>query len=245
MIGFKMKKINALVATSLITVSLTACQQMQSITDGTINTFTKGIQAYDAWAGKQTMTIWDETQNKSLRDKFLVLEKEGDNSSIKLNKALITDKYKLDKRTSNTIYLEKYITHQANFGEANRKIDSGFYVSEKDLAAKLFIEQALAQGHEVRMYKKDINESINMALKQTITEFNGASNRYDADPAFIEFDKSGSPVAIMTRSWQTISAIGVDSRIYTNIYFGTDVLRWFENNFSNRHLENALIRTIR
>lgn len=49
----------------------------------------------------------------------------------------------------------------------------------------------------------------------------------------------------MTRSWQTIAAIGVASRIYTNIYFGEATMRWFENNFSNRYLENALIRTIR
>ncbi len=60
--------------------------------------------------------------------------------------------------------------------------------------------------------------------------------------AFVEFDKEGSPVAIMTRSWQTISAIGVDSRIYTNIYFTQDTLRWFENNFSNRYLKDSLIR---
>lgn len=70
----------------------------------------------------------------------------------------------------------------------------------------------------------------------------GAQNRYDVDPAFVEFDKNGSPVAIMTRSWQTISAIGVDSRLYTNIYFAQDALRWFENNFSNRYLEDSLLR---
>ncbi|MFW1744555.1 hypothetical protein [Acinetobacter johnsonii] len=95
------------------------------------------------------------------------------------------------------------------------------------------------------MYKKNINSDLNRGLVQSITEFNGAANRYDVDPAFIEFDKDGNPVAMMTRSWQTISAIGVDSRIYTNIYFAQDALRWFENNFSNRYLEDSLIRTIR
>ena len=109
----------------------------------------------------------------------------------------------------------------------------------------MFIEQALAKGHQVRMYKKNINTDLNRGLVQFITEFNGAANRYDVDPAFVEFDKEGSPVAIMTRSWQTISAIGVDSRIYTNIYFSQDALRWFENNFSNHYLEDSLIRTIR
>ncbi|HCQ9872693.1 TPA: hypothetical protein OMQ57_003470, partial [Acinetobacter baumannii] len=141
--------------------------------------------------------------------------------------------------------LEKYITHQANFNEANRKISNGIYISEKDLAAKMFIEQALAKGNEVKQYKKNINALINQGLKQPITEFNGASNRYDVDPVLIEFDKSGSPVAIMSRAWQTISAIGVDSRIYTNIYFGNETMRWFENNFSNRTLEDSLIRIYR
>lgn len=109
----------------------------------------------------------------------------------------------------------------------------------------MFIEQALAKGNEVRQYKKNVNALINQGFRQSITEFNGALNRYDADPALIEFDKSGNPIAIMTRSWQIISAIGVDSRIYTNIYFGSDAMRWFQNNFSNRTLENSLIRIYR
>lgn len=155
----------------------------------------------------------------------------------------MNDKFKLEKRTMVSIYLEKYINHEANFNEANRKINNGIYISEKDLASKMFIDQALVKGHQVRMYKKNINGDLNRGLVQSITEFNGAVNRYDVDPAFVEFDKDGSPIAIMTRSWQTISAIGVDSRIYTNIYFTQDAMRWFENNFSNRYLEDSLIRT--
>lgn len=145
----------------------------------------------------------------------------------------------------NAIYLEKYITHQSNFSEANRKIDTGIYISEKDLAAKMFIEKALAKGNDVHQYKKNINALINRSLKQPIADFSGASNRYDVDPALIEFNKAGSPVAIMTRSWQTISAIGVDRRIYTNLYFGSETMRWFENSISNRTLEDSLIRTYR
>lgn len=180
-------------------------------------------------------------QNTSIRDKFLVLSQENNSNSIKLNPILIKDKYKLEKHTFDVIYLEKYITHQANFKEENRKIYNGLYISEKDLTAKLFIEQALAKGNEVRLYKKNINASINKGHRQTITEFNGVFNRYDADPILIEFDKSGSPVAIMTYSWQTISANSIDSRIYTNIHFESETMRWFENNFSNRALEYSLI----
>lgn len=241
-----MNKFKILSTTVLSTVILTGCQQIQTVANSTVSTISKGVQAYDGWVSKGTQRVWDEMQNPNLRDKFLVLTQDSDNNSVmKLNPNLLNDKYKLDKRTSGAIYLEKYITHQANFAEANRQINQGIYISEKDLASKLFIEQALAQGHEVRMYKKNLNRDLNQGLVQRINQFQGAVNRYDVDPAFVEFDKSGSPVAIMTRSWQTISAIGVDSRIYTNIYFSQDALRWFENNFSNRYLEDSLIRTIR
>ncbi|MCU4391361.1 hypothetical protein KTH73_11570 [Acinetobacter courvalinii] len=240
-----MNKLNILITVSLLLGSLTGCQQMQTMADQTVNSISKGVRAYDGWISKGTARVWDEMQNKSIRDKYLTLAQEGNNNLIKLNQALLNDKYKLEKRSFDTIYLEKYITHQANFSDANRKIDTGIYISEKDLAAKMFIEQALAKGNEVRQYKKNINALLNRSLKKPITEFNGASNRYDVDPALIEFDKAGSPVAIMTRSWQTISAIGVDSRIYTNLYFGPETMRWFENSISNRSLEDALIRTYR
>lgn len=240
-----MNKLNILITVGLLLGLLIGCQQVQTMADHTVNSISKGVQAYDGWVSKGTARVWDEMQNKSVRDKYLILAQEGNNNLIKLNQALLNDKYKLEKRSFDAIYLEKYITHQANFSEANRKIDTGIYISEKDLAAKMFIEQALAKGNEVRQYKKNINALINRSLKQSITEFNGASNRYDVDPALIEFDKVGSPVAIMTRSWQTISAIGVDSRIYTNLYFGPETMRWFENSISNRSLEDSLIRTYR
>ena len=230
-------------AVSFFAVNLVGCQQMQTVTDSTTGAISKGITAYDGWVSKGTQRVWDEMLNKDIRNKFLVLSSRSDNNVIILNQSLLNDKFKLEKRTMGSIYLEKYINHEANFNEANRKINNGIYISEKDLVSKMFIEQALAKGHQVRMYKKNINSDLNRGLVQSITEFNGAANRYDVDPAFVEFDKNDSPIAIMTRSWQTISAIGVDSRIYTNIYFTQDAMRWFENNFSNRYLEDSLIRT--
>lgn len=229
-------------AGSFFAVNLVGCQHIQTVADRTTGVISKGITAYDGWVSKGTQRVWDEMLNKEIRNKFLVLSNRSDNNVIILNQSLMNDKFKLEKRTMGSIHLEKYINHEANFNEANRKINNGIYISEKDLASKMFIEQALAKGHQVRMYKKNINSDLNRGLVQSITEFNGAANRYDVDPAFVEFNKEGSPVAIMTRSWQTISAIGVDSRIYTNIYFAQDALRWFENNFSNRYLEDSLIR---
>jgi len=230
---------------SFLAMNLVGCQHIQTVADSTASTISKGITAYDGWVSTGTQRVWDEMLNKDIRNKFLVLSSHSDNHVIILNQSLINDKFKLEKRTMGSIYLEKYINHEANFNEANRKINNGIYISEKDLASKMFIKQALAKGHQVRMYKNNINSDLNRGLVKSITEFNGAANRYDVDPAFVEFDKDGSPVAMMTRSWQTISAIGVDSRIYTNIYFAQDALRWFENNLSNRYLEDSLIRIIR
>lgn len=230
---------------TFFSLALVGCLQMQEAANSTVKTISKGVQAYDGWVSNGTVKVWSDMRDENIRNKFLVLSSKGNNNVITLNSALLKDKYKLEKRTFDAIFLEKYITHQANFSEANRRINNGIYVSEKDLAAQLFIEQALARGNEVRLYKKDVNASLNNNLRQAITAFNGASNRYDVDPALIEFDKEGSPISIMTRSWQTVSAIGVDSRIYTNVYFGADMMRWFENNYTNRYLENNLIRTYR
>lgn len=238
-----MKKNFLFLVGGFFVINLVGCQHIQTVADSTTSVISKGITAYDGWVSKGTQRVWDEMLNKDIRNKFLFLSSVSDNNVIILNQSLMNDKFKLEKRTMGSIYLEKYINHEANFNEANRKINNGIYISEKDLASKMFIEQALAKGHQVRMYKKNINSDLNRGLVQSITEFNGAVNRYDVDPAFVEFDKDGSPIAIMTRSWQTISAIGVDSRIYTNIYFTQDAMRWFENNFSNRYLEDSLIRT--
>ena len=237
-----MKKNFLFLVGGFFVINLVGCQQIQTAADSTTGAISKGVSAYDGWVSKGTQRVWDEMLNKDIRNKFLVLSSLSDNNVIILNQSLMNDKFKLEKRTMGSVHLEKYINHEANFNEANRKINNGIYISEKDLASKMFIEQALAKGHQVRMYKKNINSDLNRGLVQSITEFNGAVNRYDVDPAFVEFDKDGSPIAIMTRSWQTISTIGVDSKIYTNIYFAQDALRWFENNFSNRYLEESLIR---
>lgn len=241
-----MYKKSLIIFTALTAISLGGCQHMQDAANTTMGTVSKGIQAYDGWVSKGRKRVWDEMANPAIRDKFLVLNQNSNgNNQMKLNPLLVNDKFELKERNFSTIYLEKYVFQESNFDEANRRIRNGAYISEKDLAAKLFIEQALAQGHEVRMYKASLNAEINQHLKQTIIEFKGAQNNYGFDPVFIEFDQTGSPVAIMTRSWQTVSVIGVASRVYTNIYFGQATMRWFENNFSNRYLENTLIRTIR
>lgn len=236
----------ATVLTVISTFSLTACQQVQTLADASVKTISQGIDAYDGWIEKGHVRLWGMFENESLRDTYLMLEDRGEGKgAIKINPKLQADKYKLEKRNFDAIFLEKYVGHYSNFSDANRKIDQAVYISEKDLAAQMYIDQARKNGNEVRIYKSGLNRDINNFMGQAITKFDGAQNRYNADPAFVEFDKNGSPVSFMTRSWQTISAIGVDSRIYTNIYFGKDAMRIFENRFGNKYLEDNLIRVIK
>lgn len=178
-----MNKKTFILLTTVAGFSLSGCQQMQNAANSTMGSVSKGLQAYDGWVSKGTQRVWDEMVNPAIRDKFLVLtQSKNGNNQIKLNPLLVNDKFELKERNFSTIYLEKYVLQESNFDEANRRIRNGAYISEKDLAAKLFVEQALAQGHELRIYKASVNADINQQLKQTIVEFKGAQNNYGFDP---------------------------------------------------------------
>lgn len=239
-------KFKGLILALTTTILFSGCQTIESVTDSSIKTFNTGKSRIGDWMEKSSLDQYENTTHKGIRDKFLWVEQvDNGRKVVQLAKPLIAANYKIEKRNINSLFLVTYVNHEANFIEANRKINNGIYNSEQDLAAKYFVDQAKANGHEVRVYKSVISKRVNDGLAQVIKEFSGAANLYDVDPVFVEYDKDKRVVAIMTRSWQTISAIGVDSRIYTNIYFGGDGIRWFENNFSNSYLDNALLRVYR
>lgn len=239
-------KVKGLILTLSAALFFTGCQSVQTVADSTKKSFNQGTTKFGDWMEKSSLNEYENITHKGIRDKFLWIEQqENGRKRVQLAKPLIAAKYGIEKKNINSLFLVTYVNHEANFIEANRKIKNGIYNSEQDLAAKYFVDQARANGHEVRVYKSAISGRVNNGLVQPIKEFSGAANLYDNDPVFVEYDKDKRVVAIMTRSWQTISAIGVDSRIYTNIYFGGDGLRWFENNFSNSYLDNALLRVYR
>ena len=243
--GKNMKR-NGLLALLISGSILTGCQQIDSISNSTANTFNKGKNAFGDWVEKSSFNEFQQMTNTSIRDKFLFyVNDERDRKVVYLAKPLVASGFNIEKRTTGTIHLVKLVNHEGTFAEANRRINNGIYNSEKDLPAKYFVDQARAQGHEVRVYKSFLSSQVNGGLVQVIKDFDGANNRYDVDPVYVEFNKENRPVAIMTRSWQTLAGIGVDSRIYTNIYFAQDGLRWFENRFTNSTLDNALLRVYR
>lgn len=227
----------------VIALTVSGCQQIDNMVDKTSSTISNTGNSIGNWMEKGALDGFEAMTHKSIRDKFLWLEKaDNGRTKVQLAKPLIAAKFEQKKRMSTGLFLVSYVNHESNYAEANRKIRNGIYNSEQDLAAKYFVDQAKANGHEVHVYKSYLSGKVNSGLAQQINSYKGASNLYDVDPVFVEYDKSKRPVAIMTRSWQTLAGIGVDSRIYTNIYFGQDALRWFENSFTNSQLQDALLR---
>lgn len=238
-----MKK--SILALSLILsaiLSLSGCATVENTKNMAMSKVKEGVNSLNDWSAKVAKKTWDGFQDKSIRDTYLTY---SETDGIKINPSLSPEGFYVEDRTLNAIYIGKLITHTSNFSEMRDKIYGNYYISEKDALAKKFIDQALMKGHEVRLYKSALGGMINNYLKQAITTGDQSMNNYDADPVLIEYDQQGSPVAFMTRSWQSFVNIGVTSRIYTNIYFGQGNIRWLENNIGNQQLNNFYIKTIK
>jgi hypothetical protein len=224
-------------------VFFTGCQATQSMLDTTKNTVNGGFSKIGSWVETAQLNDYEKIQNKEIRNKFTRIQQtEGGRKKINLPQPLLDAKFTMYDFNPTSIHLSLFANHEGNFAEANRWILRGNYKSQDDLPAKYFIAQAKEKGHEVRQYKAAISERVNKGLKPPIEPYKGSENLYGVDPVFVEYDKDGNVVAIMTRSWQSLSAIGVDSRLFTSIYFGEDATNWFQNYFTNYYLENALQR---
>lgn len=224
-------------------VFFTGCQATQTVIDTTKTTVSSGFSKIGDWAETAQLNDYEKIKNKEIRNKFTAVEtKESGRKNVTLPKELLNNKFTLYAFDPNSIHLSKFANHEANYSEASRWILQGNYESQNDLPAKYFLAQAKAKGHEVRLYKAAISERVNKGMKQPIEPYKGSSHLYGVDPVFVEYDKDGNVVAIMTRSWQSLSAIGVDSRLFTSIYFGEAATNWFQNYFTNYYLENALQR---
>lgn len=209
-------------------------------------TIEKASTAISTAISKQQEDMFNNMVNTKIRDAFFYTTRnEKGVFDIHLAKPLVAADFQIKSKDKGTIFLRKDVNHEGNAQEALRRMRSGVYNSEKDLPAKYFVDQAKAQGHEVRVYKSYISGKVNAGLRQEVVQFSGATNTFDNDPVFVEFDKEGRAVAIMTRTWQTAENIGAMNVIFTNIYFARDGLVWFENNFSNSYLDSALLRVYR
>lgn len=227
-----------LLLTALMAVSVTGFTGCQTIE--------KASSHISGVISKQQEDLYNNMVNTHIRDAFFYSTRnESGNFEIHLAKPLVAANFHLESKDRGTIFLKRDVNHEGNAEEAYRKLRSGVYNSEKDLPAKYFVDQAKAQGHEVRVYKSYISGKVNAGLRQKVVQFNGASTTFDNDPVFVEYDKNGRAVAIMTRSWLTAENVGAMNVIYTNIYTAQDGLTWFENNFSNTYLDGALLRVYR
>lgn len=227
----------------LITVlgSLMGCESTGSSQGGFLaNT----MNAIAESAERQTVERWDNASNKTMRDAFLVKEiNEKGRSTISLVKPLLDVQFKLDKHTTSSIFLRSELKNLPSMSDVDSYISRGIYNTEQDLASKYFIEQARKQGHVVKVYRPALAGDINRGLIQRAEPMNNAYPVYGAEPALVEYDKDGRPVAIMTRTWLKTQLVWVNAWLYTNIYTSGDGIRWFENNFGNDVLANNLMRT--
>ncbi|EOZ8645486.1 hypothetical protein ACQWTT_001237 [Acinetobacter baumannii] len=206
----------------------------------------KASSALSTAISKQQEDLYNNMANTKIRDAFLYTTRDEKGAfEIHLAKPLIAANFQLKSKDRGTIFLRRDVNHEGNAQEALRRIRTNAYNSEKDLPAKYFVDQAKAQGHEVRVYKSYISGKVNAGLRQEVVEFSGATNTFDNEPVFVEYDKNGRAVAIMTRTWQTAENVGAMNVIFTNIYFARDGLTWFENSFSNTYLDGALLRVYR
>lgn len=230
-----MKKILLSVLVVAATTGFTGCQTIE-----------KASTAISSAISKQQEDMFNNMANTKIRDAFFYTSRtEKGAFEMNLAKPLVAAGFQIKTKDRGSIFLRKDVNHEGNAEEALRRIRTGIYNSEKDLPAKYFVDQAKSQGHEVRVYKSYISGRVNAGLRQEVVEFNGATNTFDNDPVFVEFDKQGRAIAIMTRTWQTAENVGAMNVIFTNIYFARDGLTWFENNFSNSYLDAALLRVYR
>ena len=227
-----------LLFSALLAVSVTGFTGCQSIE--------KASSHISGVISKQQEDLYNNMVSTHIRDAFFYTTRNDKGTfEIHLAKPLVAAGFNLESKDRGTFFLKRDVNHEGTVQDAFREMRSGIYNSEKDLPAKYFVDQAKAQGHEVRVYKSYVSGKVNAELRQKAIKFSGATLTLDNDPVFVEFDKSGLAVAIMTRTWLTAENVGVMNVIYTNIYTARDGLRWFENNFSNSYLDNALLRVYR
>ena len=126
-------KRNGLLALLISGSILTGCQQIDSISNSTANTFNKGKNAFGDWVEKSSFNEFQQMTNTSIRDKFLFyVNDERDRKVVYLAKPLVASGFNIEKRTTGTIHLVKLVNHEGTFAEANRRINNGIYNSEKE-----------------------------------------------------------------------------------------------------------------
>ena len=99
------------------------------------------------------------------------------------------------------------------------------------------------RGNTVKIYRPLMTKKLNQLFTQPFEPMQQTAEWYSKDIALIEFDNNNRPVSIMTRAHQAFTTIGVNSSMYTTIFFGNGNMRHFENNVSNSLLEDAYLRT--
>lgn len=131
----------------------------------------------------------------------------------------------------------RYAATPAEFAQKRMQEDSS-----RDQIAQIFIATAKARGDTVRLYKSPVNKTINSILAEERISNYYVANRYDLDPALIEFSPDGRVVSALVRVAKVGRNIAtLDGIFCSRIYFGTNKTL-MENHLGNRFLDDNLIQ---
>ncbi|MGP1485942.1 MAG: hypothetical protein ACTTJC_07665 [Campylobacter sp.] len=165
-----------------------------------------------------------------------------------LTKAFYDAKIGMDSVRPNRIVIDRYMMDY--FGAAAPSIQYAVneyisrYDSSKDKIAKTFIANAKANGHTVKMYKKNVNAEISSVLP-SVWGANNYPNKANLDVAFIEFDENGQMIAILSRLHYYSDSLGAAmDHLVSMVSFG-NLASLVESQVGNYALENGLIREIK
>jgi len=177
-----------------------------------------------------------------------VIAKSADKqmASTFLKKGILPKKEKLyDWSPSDIIQTRRALqTVTSDISDAIRSYNSK-YDSSTDTIARLFIKTARARGNKVKLYKNSVNNAI-APFVPAGSYANISIKKFNLDPAFIEFDKSGRVVSILVRRhyFPSINNRGLYSHDRDSLILLGKFAKKIEMLVGNETLSNGYVSTL-
>jgi len=198
--------------------------------------------ALDNMAANQRATAYASVEDKVLVDAFYVLTPEG---AEQLTPTVTASNFEPYKLTANQLVMRRKELSASNMGEMHSLMARLSNDAESDGASVTFINNARSRGNEVRVYRPAMTAALNRLFAQPIKPLPQSAEWYDRDVSLVEYDPQGRPVALLLRAYQAQTSIGVNAYQYVQAITGAAPMRHFENNVSNRMLEDNQLRVLR
>lgn len=147
--------------------------------------------------------------------------------------------------SANAVHLKnKMFSVQPSYGVLKNEYRNYSNVSEADAIATKFVETAKKRGNKVKLYRPAMGKVMAKIFNPGFNQLKGSVYMYGVDPVLIEVDNSNRPVAFLSRAHHLGNYLGWQSWMYSNVYFGANMTRHFENNVRPSVLEANFIRLL-